>query len=148
MPAQKIDFYLNTSSQFQTLTAEVRQLAKLQQLMRSTLPSALADACRVSALQGDRLFLLADNGAVATKLKQLTPRLLSSFQKQRFKVTGIQIRVQVEGSWPPPAPKTKKTPLSIESIEYLEQLAENLEDSPLKDVVASMATSQREKHRL
>jgi hypothetical protein len=129
----------------QTLAAEVRQLSELQQVIQAALPARLAQTCRVSALRGDILFLLAENGAVAAKLKQLTPRLLTSFQKQRFKVTGIQIRVQVEGAWPPANPKPLKSQLSIESIEHLEKLAAELEDSPLKLAVARMAATQRGK---
>jgi hypothetical protein len=143
MSAHKIDFYLGTSTQLRTLAAEVRQLTELQRVIRTSLPSALAQTCRVSALRGDILFLLAENGAVAAKLKQLTPRLLTSFQKQQVKITGIQIRVQVEGAWPPLPPKPEKTPLSIESIEHLEKLAENLEDSPLKDAVVRLSKNQR-----
>jgi len=143
MPAHKIDFYLTAANPLRALTVEARQVAELQQVFLKAAPPPLAQSCRVSALRGDILILLADNAAVASKLKQLAPRLLTSFRKQGLKATSIQIRVQVD---PPRAARThptRKRQLSPKLIEKLEKLAGELEDSPLKRALYTMAINQK-----
>ncbi|MGH8710041.1 MAG: hypothetical protein ACREVA_01790, partial [Burkholderiales bacterium] len=73
--------------------------------------------------------LFADNGAVAAKLKQLTPSLLVKFQKRGYEVTAIRVEVQ-----PPPrqAPPRKKIRLSGKAADHLQELAERLPVSPLR----------------
>jgi len=143
MPLHKIDFYFTAANPLRALAAEARQLTELQQALLKAAPPALAQSCRVSAVRGDILILLADNAAVASKLKQLTTRLLTSFRKQGFKATSIQIRVQVERPWASPAPEPRQKKLSAETLENLEKLAKEIEDSPLKQALSTMATNQR-----
>src|SRR5208282_567275 len=142
MSAHKIDFYLTAANPLRALAVEVRQLDELQQAFLKAAPPALTQNCHVGALRGDILVLLADNAAVAAKLKQLTARLLTSFRKQGFKATSIQIRVQVDRPWASPAtPRPKR--LSPETIENFEKLAGEIEDSPLKRALSTMVTNQR-----
>jgi len=142
VPARKLDFYFSTADPLRMISAEVRRLAEWQQAFLKAAPPGLAQSCRVGALRGDILILLADNAAIAMKLKQLAPRLLTSFRKQGFKATSIQIRVQVDRPWAPPAaPRSKR--LSPETIENFEKLANELEDSPLKRALSTMAINQK-----
>jgi len=141
--AHKIEFYFAAPGPLRALAAESRRLAELQQVFLKTAPPALAQSCRVSALRGDTLVLLADNASVAAKLKQLTARLLTSFRKQGLKATSIQIRVQVDRPWAPAPVRPKRSKLSAEAVENLEKLAEALEDSPLKQALYTMAANQK-----
>ncbi len=142
MPAHKLDFYLTAAIPLRALAVEARQIAELQQAFLKAAPPTLTQNCHVGALRGDILILLADNAAVAAKLKQLTTRLLTSFRKQGFKATSIQIRVQVDRPRAPPAaPRSKR--LSPETIENFEKLANELEDSPLKRALSTMTTNQK-----
>ena len=142
MPARKLDFYFSAAEPLRVLSAEARRLAEWQQAFLKAAPPVLTQSCRVGALRGDILILLADNAAVASKLRQLAPRLLTSFRKQGFKATSIQIRVQVDRRWAPAA-KPGQRKLSAETLENLEKLAEGLEDSPLKRALRTMATNQK-----
>src|SRR5271156_3558943 len=143
MPAHKINFYLTAANPLRAFAIEARSLDELQQAVLKAPPPALTQNCHIGALRGDILVLLADNGAVAAKLKQLTPRLLTSFRKQGFKATSIQIRVQVDRPWAPRTPATQQRKLSPKVIENLEKLAGELEDSPLKRALITMATNQK-----
>ena len=143
MSARKIDFYLNSSDSLRSLTHEARRIAELQQVLMNTAPSALTQACCVKQLRDGTLTLLAENAAIAAKLKQLAVRLLASNQKQRWQVTSIRIEVQVREPSPAPAAKAEIKSLSIETIENLERLSEGLEDSPLKAALARLAARQR-----
>ena len=144
MPAHKIDFYLDSSSSLRALTRAARRVAELQQMLRNIVPHPLTQACYVKQLRAGTLFLLAENAAVAAKLKQLAPRLLAAYVKQGTEVTAIKVEVQVAEAAAAAPPKRVAKRLSIDSIEDLERLAASLEDSPLKQAVARLAARQRE----
>lgn len=143
MPAHKIDFYLNSSSSLRALTGAARRVAELQQVFLKIAPRSLTQACCVKQLRAGTLFLLAENAAVATKLKQLAPRFLAAYGKQGTEITAIKVQVQVgeTASRAPAKPRPKR--LSIDSIEDLERLAAGLEDSPLKQAISRLAARQR-----
>ncbi len=143
MPARRINFYLNTSDRLRSLTHEVRRNAELHQVLVNVAPPELTKACCVKQLRDGTLTLLAENAAIAAKLKQLTARLLVAYQKQRSEVTSIRIEVQVREAASDAAPARQVKRLSIETIENLEKLAGDLEDSPLKQALTTMAARQR-----
>jgi hypothetical protein len=86
---------------------------------------------------------LAENAAIAAKLKQLAARLLVAYQKQRCEVTSIRIEVQVREAADAPQPAREPKRLSIETIENLDKLASQLDDSPLKQALTTLAGRQR-----
>lgn len=143
MSARKIDFYLNSSDSLRSLTHEAQRIAELQRVLMNTAPPELTQACCVKQLRDGTLTLLAENAAIAAKLKQLAARLLASYQKQRWQITSIRIEVQVREAPPAPAARPELRRLSIETIEHLERLSGGLEDSPLKEALARMAARQR-----
>jgi len=144
MPAHKINFYLNSSDRLRSLTQEAQLIAELHRVLMNTAPPELTQACRVKQLRDGTLTLLAENAAIAAKLKQLTARLLASYQKLRWQVTSIRIEVQVRDAATAPVSKRDPKRLSIETIENLENLADQMEDSPLKRALTTMT----ERHRL
>jgi len=144
MPAHKLDFYLNSSDSLRSLTRAARQIADLQQVLLNSAPPALTRGCRVKQFRDGTLTLLAENAAIAAKLKQLAARLLAAYRKQRSEVTAIRIEVQVGNASPGRAPTPEFKRLSLDAIENLEKLASGLEDSPLKQALTNMATRQRE----
>ena len=145
MPAHKIGYYLNSSHNLRPLADEARRIAELQQVLLTIAPHPLAQACCVKQLRAGTLFLLAENAAIAAKLKQLAPRLLSSYQKQGLEITAIRVEVQVREAAPRPANARAPKCLSTETIENLERLAAQLDDSPLKRALTSLAARQRDK---
>ena len=91
MPAHKIDFYLNSSNSLRRLADAARRIAELQQVFLKIAPQPLTQACCVKQLRAGTLFLLAENAAVAAKLKQLAPRLLTAYEKLGCEVTSIKV---------------------------------------------------------
>jgi len=81
-------------------------------------------------LHQQTLFIAANNGAVAAKLRQMTTELISLFQARGCEVTGIQIKVQVTAA--PPLIRSEPRRLGKEARDALGELQENLADSPLK----------------
>ena len=106
-------------------------------------PQALTQACCVKQLRSGTLVLMAGNAAVAAKLKQLAPRLLTTYEKTGFQVTSIRIEVQVTEPASSADRGRGNKRLSLESIKHLEQLASELEDSPLKQALTNLTEHQR-----
>jgi hypothetical protein len=134
MPAQRIGSLLATGG-FRALSSKAQHLTELQQVFSDSAPPSLAHAARVSDCRAGTLFLVADNAAVAAKLRQLTPRLLVKFRKRGFEVTGIQLEVQVKGAPSGRQPERDKNPLSAEIVENFRKLSETIPPSNLKSAL-------------
>jgi hypothetical protein len=147
MSAHKIDFYFNSSDRLRSLALQTRHLGDLQQVFLKTAPQALTQACCVKQLRAGTLTLLAGNAAIAAKLKQLAPRLLTAYEKHGFEITSIRVEAQVNETPPAAALPLQKKRLSIESIKHLEALAARLDDSPLKQALTNLASRRYEDNR-
>ena len=138
MPVQKIGDVIARSGNLNALARHARRLSDLQQLLLEATPPALAAATRVTDMKAGTLVVLADNAAVAAKLRQLAPRLLKHVQKQQAEVTGIRVDVQVKTHKIKAEDEVTKHPLPPEAIKDLEGLAEALPPSPLKSALARL----------
>jgi hypothetical protein len=138
VPVQKIGDVIAGSGELGALARRSRRLSDLQQLLLEATPSELAAATRVSDLKAGVLLVLADNPAVAAKLRQLTPRLLKHVQKQHAEITGIRVAVQVKTHKINAEHEVTKRSLPPEAIQDLRGLAEALAPSPLKTALARL----------
>lgn len=138
MPAQKIGELIARSGDFQALARHARRLSDLQQLLLEAAPFPLASACRVLNLKAGTLVVLADNPAVAAKLRQIAPRVLKHLQNQQPEITGIRVGVQVKTHKINAEHEVTKRPLPPEAIKDLGELAEALPPSSLKSALAQL----------
>jgi hypothetical protein len=138
VPVQKIGDVIASSSNLKALARHARRLSDLQQLLLEATPFALAAASRVTDLRAGTLVVLADNAAVAAKLRQLAPRLLKHVQKQQVEVTGIRVDVQVKTHKIKAEDEVTKHPLPPEAIQDFGGLAEALPPSPLKTALVRL----------
>ncbi len=119
------------------LSQRAKLLAVLQQHYQQVVPPPLMQASRVMQLHGPTLILAADNGAVASKLRQISPEIIAIFQKRGIEVTGIQIRVQVRTRATPVISSPRK--LDKNGKNELESLALTLQEGPLKNALRRLA---------
>jgi hypothetical protein len=91
----------------------------------------------VLQLNRQAVVIAATNGAVAAKLRQMAPELISLFQARGCEVTGIQIKVQVANPTPVIQPKPRQ--LGKAARDALNELDENLAESPLKSALRRLA---------
>lgn len=138
MPVQKIGDVIARSGGLEALARHARRLSDLQLLLLEATPSELAAATRVTDLKAGTLVVLADNPAVAAKLRQLAPRLLKHVQKQQPQITGIRVGVQVKTHKINDEHEITKRPLPPEAIKDLGELAEALPPSSLKSALAQL----------
>lgn len=91
------------------LSSHASRLVRLQATLLSGLPPSLARGARVANLKSGKLVIHADNGAVAAKLRQLTPRLTELIRETAPEITGLEIRVQGRAGNPAPAGRRDTT---------------------------------------
>ena len=147
MPVQKIGDVIATSGNLGSLARHAQRLRDLQHLLLDALPPAFATACRVTNLKSGTLVILADNPAVAAKLRQLAPRLATHMQKQGIEVTVIRVDVQVKTHKIKGEDEVTKPPLAPDAIRKIEDLSEGMPPSPLRAALVRMAARHRGRKR-
>ena len=141
-----IDALIRDNEAIAPIHDRLQRISRLQHSFADTLPPGLKSSCRVAAVEGSTLIIAVANGAVAAKLKQMLPRLLEKFRqnkKQEQEVTVISVLVQPD-YFKPEAPARTGPPREPMPSAMLAELAESLEDSPLKTTIEKIR-KQRER---
>ncbi|ADE12935.1 DUF721 domain-containing protein [Sideroxydans lithotrophicus] len=133
----RLNSFLASNQELRLLSSKATLLRALQRHYESFAPPDLARNSQVSRMNHQTLVLVANNGAVAAKLRHMTTELISLFQARGCEVTGIQIRVQVSIPSRPAPPKPRQ--LGKVAREALQKLDANLGDSSLKAALRRLA---------
>ena len=133
----RLTAFLQTNQSLLHLSQRAKLLAALQSHFQQIAPPSLIQSCRVMQLHGQTLIVAADNGAVAAKLRQTSPEMMSAFVARGIQVTGIQIRVQVRTRAAPVIPPRRT--VGNNGRKELENLALNLQESPLRNALRRLA---------
>lgn len=147
MTSYKVNSYLNLlgkTAEYENLFSLAQQLYRDQLTFSKLIPAHLAQYCNIGRISNGRLTIMAENGAVASKLKQISPSLLLKLQKLGWEVTAIQILVQAHFLSKNTKlladerdSNNKKIILSQTGKDCLNQLATTLPDSELKSTIQS-----------
>ena len=138
MTARKLDsFFVTPASPLNRLALAAQRLNSISRIWETVAPIGLALFCRVGRLDDGVLTLFADNGAIASKIKQQLPSLLEKLQQRGSEITGIRIEVQVKIP-SPVAPPLSKLTISQQSLGSLQRLDAELEESPLKEALTNL----------
>ena len=144
MTTRSVRSLLGEDELIRPLIQRASLLVELQRLFTEAVPKTLSVRSRVASLESDKLVIIASSPAIAAKLRQLTPFLLLQLQTSVTKVNGIHIQVQVGGSFPHTAPAGRpRTPPGPQAVRNLQDLAESLAPSPLRDAVTAFAQRMR-----
>lgn len=142
MPARRLDDYLDELPGLKGLRSEALRLATMQRTVTSVLPADLAASVRVSRHASGALVIAAESGALAAKIRQLAPRLLTALKNQGVEVTTIRVVAQAGGM--APALEGRPRPrLPGCAAAPLEELAGRLAPSPLRSAVLRLARRAR-----
>jgi hypothetical protein len=115
-----------------------KPLRELQKLYAILVPPYLRTVTRVGAVAADELKLFADSGAAATRLRLLAPGLLAEFRSKGWQFSAIRVAVQVR-SRPDPAAGSPRKSLDARGQQSLQQLADQLPESPLQAAISRLA---------
>lgn len=97
MTSQKVNVYLDVlgeTPQYKNLFSVANTLYKKQLIFTKLIPEKLSPYCYIGRINENELTIIVKNGAVAAKLKQLSPSLLCKLQKIGWKITSIHVSVQ------------------------------------------------------
>ena len=142
MATKAIGDWLLAPGETDEVVSRAKRLLALERLYANCVPEALFRASAVANLRDGTLFLRADNGAIASKLKHLAPKLLKEIRNINQEVTGIQVTVQINVE-APSEPAARKPGLSPEGVHQIEALTESLPESSLKAALLRLAVRQR-----
>ncbi|MGH8728175.1 MAG: DciA family protein [Burkholderiales bacterium] len=137
MSLRRIACCLDTKDRSHAAIQHARYLMELQRVFLEAAPSSLKTHASVGSCKNGTLVLLTHNGAVATKLQQTAPTLLTAYQKCGFEVTKIRFAVQV-GTYA--SPHFKRARLSRKAAKAVGDLALELQDPELKSVLIKLAS--------
>lgn len=135
---RKIRDYLGAGDVLRRLTAEAQRLAELDRAYRRAVPRPLAQASGVDHVAGDTLYLWADGGVVAAKLRQLAPMVRARLGSLAPECSAVRVVVRIG------ARETSRTRRPLPRIgergaEALQELADALPASPLGTALARFA---------
>ncbi|PIU16951.1 MAG: hypothetical protein COT19_03405 [Gallionellales bacterium CG08_land_8_20_14_0_20_59_87] len=138
----RLNTFIQSNPNLRLLAQAAGQISLLQRHFQAIVPSPLGRSSRIACYADGNVTLEADNGAVAGKLRQLAPQLISSFRTRGCEVTGIQIRVQASNT-PPRVPDSPRL-LGKQGRHALEAFAGELpDDSQLKSALERMISRAR-----
>ncbi len=143
-PARTLDDCLNADEAMASLAAHATRLLSLQRLVDAAVPDRLARACRVANYKLGVLIIHADNGAVATKLRQLAPSLGDELRSRAVELNEIRVKVQPRETAPMPSAGISLSAISDQAKRGLTALATELpEGSPLKSALERLVGRAR-----
>lgn len=134
---RRLNALFRDNAELHALADEVGKLVDLQKIWNGIVPAPLQPFTRAGGVKHRRITVFADNGAVAAKLKLLAPNLLKNLQNKGVEVTSIRFEVQVKSQRRAPAHAPRI--LSNQAAASLNQLAETLPDSPLRQSLQRLA---------
>ncbi len=154
--AKPLNDWLAKAGPVSSLMQTARQLASLEAEVFALLPPAMRAGIAVAGIKTDgrgpqteqTLLLLAAHGAAAARVRQVVPTLLSRLQQRGSQVTAIRVRVQPEvgrADWDtgPVERKPRGANIPANGLQSMDELAHNLDASPLRDAVEALLARHR-----
>jgi hypothetical protein len=142
MHSKNLRAYLDSTAGIAALLPQAERLIELRRIFSEIAPQQLSRSSSIVNYKQQTVVIIAENNAIAAKLKLLSPRLINDFSKRGVEVTGIRLEVQPRES-PREESLQKHAKLSAAGTESLEALAKRLPDSKLKQAVTEMVERKR-----
>lgn len=123
------------------LTRQTHQLARIDQLLKSTLPVAAHQHIRVANISDRELVVTSDSPAWSTRLRlHVNDMLYMLDQYTDYGITSIRIRLlKNRNPSKPTVPQIKPILLSKNSSQIIEHTAENISDPELKNALINLS---------
>jgi len=128
---------MSSNQELRALFSTVQTLTELQQHFSHVVPPHFAQASQILGLRHGTLSIAMSNGALAAKLRQLAPEIVTKLQNRGCEVSGIRVKVQV--NYTPVKPKPVPRLLTSTAQHELLTLSENLGDTPLRHALEKLA---------
>ena len=134
---RSLETFLRTDTSTAKLMAHARLLRKLSRRFSAVAPTGLGQAARVANYKAGTVVIYAENGAVATKLRQMSQRLCNELSTGGLECNGIEVKVQPRQTPYQSITSTQK-PLSRAASGILENTAGQLPPGPLRNALEEL----------
>jgi hypothetical protein len=136
------EHYLDSDASTSRIMAHARLLQKLSRRFEAIAPSGLRHAARVANYKSGKIVIHADNGAVATKIRQMSQRLCDELSKGGAECSLMEVKVQ------PRQNLTKQrlqhqNPSLARLSGCLQATAENLPEGALRKALEHLVATRR-----
>jgi hypothetical protein len=139
---------LDADASMARLASHTKRLSSLQRSLEAAAPAALVRTCRVANYKFGVVFIHADNGAVATKLRQFASSLGDEFRKRGTEVNEIRVKVQPRLVNPSLPRREVGYSIGYQAKQGLTSLSDRLATgSPLKDALQRLVERARDSER-
>jgi hypothetical protein len=142
MGLQKIDSLLG-AGEFRTLSAGARRIRELERAWQTAAPPALGAASHVRTCKAGTLVIVADNAAVAAKLRQMTGRLLAAVRTSATGVDAMRIEVGVDARAHAAGGSSDKAVLGAAAVEQFAALARRVPEGSLKQALDQLVKRRK-----
>ncbi len=120
------------------LLPTLEKMAALQADAGRILPGVFT-TCRVLQLREGQLHIAVPNAALATRIRQMLPKLQAGLREKGWPIDGIRIKVQMmSGEDRLPDRPALQTTMPTQAVQAFAELAQSLEASPLRDALQSL----------
>ena len=134
---QAPEHFLSTDATASRLLRQARLIAELSHRFAAAAPGSLASAARVANYRSGKVVILAENGAVAVKLRQMGQRLCGKLSFEGAECNEIEIKVQPQQT-PFRSMGSTIKPLSARSITSLENATRELPAGDLRRALETL----------
>jgi len=109
MVARSLQEHLSSGDHLARLASHGQRLLQFQRLLEATLPETLRPHARIANFRLGKLFINAENAAVAAKIRQFGPRIANDLSVGGPQITQIEVKVQARNPSPVGAPHHRPT---------------------------------------
>ena len=135
-----LEHYLDNDAAAGRVMAHARLLLKLARRFETIAPAGLGQVAHVANYKSGKVVIHADNGAVATKLRQMGQRLCDELSIEGAQCSGIEVKVQPR-QIPCQSMGSTNKPLSARACGALRSTSENLPEGPLREALETLLSS-------
>ncbi len=125
--AREAGEFLRGNDKLAALLPTANRLARLQQDCLKLLPNHFVH-CTVLQIVDDELLIAIPNAAMASRIKQMLPKLHAGLQEKGWQIAGIKLKIRVVA--PVLVPQTSKQDLPVSALASFANLNQGLENHP------------------
>lgn len=130
--------WLGTQGAHTDILTQAKQLIAIEQALNPLLPAAMRQTCHAIQLHEEILTLAVPSHQHASRLRQITPRLVQGLQNQRWRIADIKLRVQQLAAEGASTPEKQTKKLSAAAISAFAELKSELPDGPLAKAIENL----------
>ncbi len=135
--------FFQAGDQLGGLLPAARRVGQLQADCERLMPTLFA-SCRALQIREGQLQVAVPNAALATRLRQMLPKLQEGLREKGWPVEGIRLKVQLLPSEPQrPVHKPVTHDLPREAVSSFAALAASVEEGPLRDALQNLVERRR-----